>query len=61
MAEERHRLGSGEIRPADQAAQAAIPRRVPRQQDEVRPALPLPDPTQIRLYGVAMAGEPGAG
>ncbi len=61
MAEARHRLGAGEIRPAYEAAQAAIPRRVPRQQDEMGTTLPLPDSPQILLHGVAVAGQSRAG
>ncbi len=60
MAETRHGLGSGEIRPADESAQAAISRRVPSQQDEVRAALPIPYATQILLHRIAATRQPGS-
>ncbi len=57
MGEARHRLGACQVRPAHEAAQAAVTGRVTRQQHEVRAALPFPDAAQILLHRLAMAGE----
>ncbi len=61
VAEARHRLGSGHVRPAHEAAEAAVSDRVPGQQDEVRATLTLPDATQILLHGVAVPRQAGPG
>ena len=50
VGEPRHPLGAGQVRPADQPAQAPIARRVAREQHEVRPALRLADPAQVLLH-----------
>ena len=60
VAEARHRFRSGQVRAADESAQAAIARRVAGQQDEMRAALPLSDATQILLHRVAVAGQQSA-
>ena len=56
VAEMRHRLGPGQVRAADEPAEAAVAGRVARQQNEMRAALPLPDSTQILLHRVAAPG-----
>ena len=53
-----HRLRPGEIRPRHEPAQAAIARRVARQEDEVRSPLPVADPALVLLDGLAMTRQP---
>ena len=60
LAEPRHALGPVEIRAGDEPAQAAIARRVPREQHQVRAALPLADPAQVLLDRAPVARQPGA-
>jgi len=52
-------LGSGEVGPRNEPAQAAITGAVSSKQGEMRPALPLPHSTQVLLDRAAMAGEAG--
>ncbi len=60
LGELRHRLRPREVGPRHHPAQAPPARRVPGEQHEVRPALPLPDPAVVLLADRAMAGQPGA-
>ncbi len=55
LAELRHALRPGEVGPTDEPAQAPVAGRVARQEDEVRAALRLADPTEVLPDGVAMA------
>ncbi len=59
LAEPGHALGSGQVGPRDEPAEASPANLRASQQDEVRTAGPLTDPSQILLDGVAMTGEPG--
>ena len=59
--EPRHGLRPGEVRPRHQPAQAPPARRVPGEQHEVRPALPLADPAVVLLHDRAMTRQPGTG
>ena len=58
LAEARHALGPGHVRPRDEPAQAPPPDRGPGEQHEMRPATALADPSQILLDRLAMAGQP---
>ena len=53
------RLRAGEVRPRDEATEAPVPDVSPREQDEVRPALPRPDAPMVLPDRLAMAGEAG--
>ena len=64
VAEARHGLRPGEVRPRDEPAQAPIARCVAGEEDEVRTALALADPALILLDRLPMTGQPsplGAG
>ena len=52
LAEAGRALGAGQVRPADEAAQAPIAGRIAGQEDEVRAARPGADRTP---YGVSRA------
>src|SRR3990172_11048728 len=60
LGEPRYALGSGQIRPGDEAAQAPVAGSVSRQQDEMRPPLPLPDPAPVLLDDGPVTREPGS-
>ena len=60
LAEARHALRPGHVRPRDEPAQAPPADRGPGEQDEMRPAAALADPAQVLLDRLAMAGQPGA-
>ncbi len=59
LAEPWHALRPGQVRPADEPAQAAIADLVAGEQDEVRATLALADAAQVLSDGVPMTGQPG--
>ena len=61
LGELRDGLRPGEVRPRHQPAQAPPARRVPGEQQEVRPALRLADSPVVLLHDLAMTRQPGAG
>jgi hypothetical protein len=58
LAEVGHALCPGEVGPRHDPAQAPIPLRAPREQDQVRTKLPLADATNVLLDRLAVAGQP---
>jgi len=60
LCEVRDGLGPGQVRPADEPAQAPVAGRVAGQEDQVWSTLAFADPAQILLDERPMAGQPGS-